>query len=116
MQNKVQNGKTVTILNSGTTTIKGGSPVVFGARIVIPVADIAPGDTGACETEGVYELPAITTAAFAQGDKVYYNPDAAVVTNAATRTVESASVDNPVAGVSWDDKGQTSAVAFVGIG
>ena len=116
MQNKIQNGETVTILNSGTTTIKGGSPVVFGSKIVIAIADIVAGDTGACATEGVYELPAITTAAFTQGQTVYYDPDAAVVTNAASRTVESESVDNPVAGASWDDKGQTSAVAFVGIG
>jgi len=105
MQNKTQDGKTVNILNSGAAVIKGGSVVVFGARIVIPIADIPVGEFGACATEGVYELPAETTAAFTQADVLYWNATDKKLTKTAS--------DNTRAGVSWDDKGQASAVAFV---
>ncbi|WP_277657200.1 DUF2190 family protein [Seleniivibrio woodruffii] len=105
MQNKTQDGKTVNILNSGAAVIKGGSVVVFGSRIVIPIADIPVGEFGACATEGVYEIPAVTTTAFAQGDVLYWDNTAKKLTKTST--------DNTRAGVSWDDKGQASAVAFV---
>jgi len=105
MQNKIQDGKTVRILNSGTEVIKGGSVVVFGGRIVIPVADIPVGDFGACATEGVYELPAVTTTTFVQGDVLYWDNTAKKLTKTST--------DNTRAGVSWDDKGLPATVAFV---
>ena len=58
--------------------------------------------------KGVYELPAVTTAAITQGAKVYFDATAGKITPTAT--------DNTLAGIAWEAKIQAGTVARVRLG
>ena len=58
-----------------TSAVVAGRPVVLGALIVIPVVNAAANQEFTAYTEGVFRLPKVTTAAHAQGQKVYWDAD-----------------------------------------
>jgi len=95
MQNSIQQGRSINI--TPTADIKGGDLVLFPAMVAVASTDIAAGQLGACETEGVFELPKDGTA-FAQGQAVYAKTDGTV----------TATVDDEIrAGVAWADAAGT---------
>jgi predicted RecA/RadA family phage recombinase len=91
MQNSIQNGKTITI--KPADDVKGGDLVVFSAMVAVAVTDIAAGEFGVCETEGVFDLPKDNTV-FAQGQAVYAKSDG---------TVTADDSGNVPAGKAWEN-------------
>jgi len=69
---------------------------------------IEVGATGSVHVSGVFELPAINTAAFAVGDDLYWDPNAGVLTNVAENNVP--------AGWATEPKAETETTARVKIG
>jgi len=83
MKNKIQNGRIIDYVNGTGSLIASGSLVIFGVLFGIAVTDIADGETGAVELEGVFELTK-ATGAIAQGAKVYWDGTAKKVTTTST--------------------------------
>lgn len=98
MKNRVQNGKVIDYLNSGSETILGGSVVIAGILVGIAVSSIPVGETGAVQLQGVFVLPKVTGSAMAAGDKVYWSTANSYVTKTATdNTAIGAVVDAELA-------------------
>lgn len=77
----IQNGSNINYTNGGASDIAAGDVVGLGTRIGIAAAAIPVGALGTVITEGVFEAPAISTAAFALGDQVYWDATAEKLTN-----------------------------------
>lgn len=77
----IQKGETIDYTNPGPVPIAYGSVVNLTNRIGIAGENIDVGATGSVHVVGVYELPAINTAAFNVGDQLYWDPVAGVLTN-----------------------------------
>lgn len=73
MANYVQPGKIINYTNGTGSDIAYGDVVVLSSRIGVAECDIANGEIGSVGLEGVYEFPAETTAAFAVGQKIYWD-------------------------------------------
>lgn len=70
----VQNGKTMEYKNpSASDPIRYLTPVVVDDLVGVALSDIAPGAVGALAVEGVFQLPAETSAAFAVGQTLYWD-------------------------------------------
>jgi predicted RecA/RadA family phage recombinase len=80
MQNSKRSGRCIDYTPSADVT--GGSLVLFPSMVAVAGTDIPAGKLGACEAEGVFELPKGNTTAFAQGQVVYIKPDGAFTTDA----------------------------------
>lgn len=72
MKNFVKNGEVLEIANGGIAIIPSGAVVVMAGLIGIAVANIAVGDTGSVNLEGVYEVPS-NVAIPAIGTPMYWN-------------------------------------------
>ena len=70
-KNYVQHGEVLQHTASGADIVSG-QLVVIGAIAGVALADIADGDTGSVQTQGVFTL-AKATGAITQGAKVYYS-------------------------------------------
>lgn len=83
MKNKIKQGSTLTFI--ATAVVLGGAGVLLGDEGLFGVNayDVAIGESGEAEVEGVFELPmaAVTTGQF---DVAYWDDDNKVVTNVAT--------------------------------
>ncbi|MVB11072.1 hypothetical protein CAFE_17740 [Caprobacter fermentans] len=73
MANYVQPGKIINYKNDTGANIAYGDVVVLSSRIGVAECGIANGEIGSVGLEGVYEFPAETTAAFAVGQKIYWD-------------------------------------------
>lgn len=104
----IQNGKTIDYKNTGETIITYGDIVTIGNRVAVAMESIAPGQTGGIQTEGVFEVDAVTTEAFSIGDTVYLD-----ATNKVTKTKGNLTV---VVGYVVSDKASASSNAEVKIG
>lgn len=69
MQNKIRDGRSIDIVP--TTDVEGGSVVVLPGMVAVASTDIPKGALGACEVDGVFELPK-GSGAIAQGAAVYW--------------------------------------------
>ncbi|MFA7658777.1 MAG: DUF2190 family protein [Candidatus Gastranaerophilaceae bacterium] len=83
----IQEGKSLDYTNSGSTTINYLDIVVETDRIFIANCTIVAGATGSVLTEGVFEFPAVTNAAFTFGQKLYYNATSGVITSMAAGNI-----------------------------
>ncbi len=94
MKNMIQRGATLEYTNGTGSAIAAGDPVVVGNQICVAAVDIADGETGICDAEGVFELPMTTGTAIAQGSAPVYDLSAAAFvpegTTAATGDIEGA--------------------------
>jgi predicted RecA/RadA family phage recombinase len=98
MKNRIQNGKVLDYVNGTGTAILSGSLVIFGVLFGIAVTDIAIGETGAVELQGVFELPK-ATGAITQGAKVYWDATAGkITTTASTNTAIGAASEAALSG------------------
>lgn len=84
MKNKIQNGKVIDYTNGGGAAIASGALVVIGVLAGVAVSNIAVGESGAVDLQGVFELPKVTGTAIAVGDKVYWDATAGNVTKTAS--------------------------------
>lgn len=73
-----------TLDHVAASALTGGTPVVIGTIVGIPVADIANGSTGAVAIQGVWELPLKSGDTPAQGAKVYWHVANGEITTTAT--------------------------------
>ena len=69
----IQDGKIINYLNDSAATIQYGDVLTLTDRIGIATVNIAPHSVGAVELEGVFQLDAEATAAFAVGQTVYWD-------------------------------------------
>lgn len=72
MTNKVRDGKTMPYTNTGSTTISAGTAVGVQDMVGVAINDIAPGETGVLDLDGVFMLPK-EAGAWSQGDALYLN-------------------------------------------
>ncbi len=71
----VQRGDVIDYVNAGSA-IAAGAVVVLGHTIGVALTDIATGATGAVAVEGVFTVPKVSAAVFAQGEKLIYDVSA----------------------------------------
>lgn len=86
----VQEGKNLDYTNSTSSPIPAGTLVILGAIAAIAATTIAPGETGAVATEGVFSFEK-DNAAVTEGAKVYYS--------AANDNVTATAADNTYIGI-----------------
>jgi len=70
--NQVSKGKTLDYTNSGAD-IAVNSVVIVGSLVGVAAVDIATGETGTLDIEGVFNLPKVDGADITQGDTVNYD-------------------------------------------
>lgn len=104
MARYVQPGKAIEYTNAGEETIRYGDVVALTSCIGVAAADIEPGATGVIELSGVYEMPADTSAAFTQGQKLYWDASGQKVT---------ATEGDVEAGIAVEAKDTAGALALV---
>lgn len=106
----VQAGKVINYLNpsEAAADITVGDVVGLVSMCGIAEANIPKGAIGAVTLEGVWEVPAVTNAAFLVGDVVYWNASSGYVTKTAT--------NNVFFGIVVEAKGTTAAKAKVMLG
>lgn len=107
-KNFVQNGKMMTWTNATGTAVASGDLVPVGDTFGVAVADIANGAAGELCMEGVFTLPAVNNAAFAQGKPVYYV--------SSTGKLSLVAEDQKFVGITWAAKAETATTAQVKIG
>ncbi|MAM87562.1 MAG: recombinase RecA [unclassified Hahellaceae] len=56
--------------------IASGDVVIMGQTIGVAITDIATGDTGAVQVDGVFEVPKVSAAVIAQGESVMWDNSA----------------------------------------
>nr|BDD48067.1 hypothetical protein 18 [Pseudomonadaceae bacterium] len=104
MKNLIERGDTIEFTADADYT--SGDPVELTDMICVCANDVANGELGVGVTEGVFELPKVSTDAIAKGATVYLN-DAGEITTTAT--------DNSVAGKAWVAAGNPSSTVHVKI-
>lgn len=116
----IQKGDIVDYTNSGEAAIKYGQLIIGKDKIFVAAEEIAPGATGGVHTSGVFEMAAEATAAFAFGQKIYYDATNKVATATAetgsTATAETGSTTktpNAYIGIAVEAKVKSAAVAKI---
>ncbi|MEW5290295.1 capsid cement protein [Erwinia papayae] len=104
-KNFVQEGKTIPVINSGSVAINSGDAVLIGSVVAVAITDIAVQDTGDGLTEGVFQLPKVSTDSLAAGAPVYISDG----------TVQASATDAAYAGVAWESAATGSTVVNVKI-
>ena len=106
----VQAGRVINYANTSDAAadISVGDVVGLVSMCGIAEANIPKGSTGAVTLEGVWEVPAVTNAAFSVGDVVYWNASSEYVTKTAT--------NNVFFGIVVEAKGTTAGKAKVMLG
>lgn len=106
----VQAGRVINYTNpsDAAADISVGDVVGLVSMCGIAEANIPKGGMGAVTLEGVWEVPAVTNAAFSVGDVVYWNASSEYVTKTAT--------NNVFFGIVVEAKGTTAGKAKVMLG
>lgn len=105
MARYVQPGKIINYKNNSESDIAYGDVVVLSSRIGVAVSRIPQGEVGTIALEEVYEMPAEATAAFAVGQKLYWDEASERLTATATGGIE--------AGIAVEPKTEAAATALV---
>ena len=71
-KNKIQDGKIITC-TAPVGGVMSGVPCKIGQLLVIPVTSAAEGEEFEGDTEGVYDCPKATGAAWSDGALLYWN-------------------------------------------
>lgn len=111
----VQDGQVIDYVNAGAA-IASGDVVIVGNRIGVALVDIpATTGTGAVGFWGVFNLPAVTGAAFVQGESVNYDVSASLFDDNAAI---AAAGDITLGATAWETKtagaGETVMIALSG--
>lgn len=105
MKNYIQDGKTIS--HTPTVVVTSGQALLIGALLAVAISNIPANTQGEFVTEGVFELPKANTADIGQGDDVYWDDTAKVITATAT--------DNTRVGKAWLGAGNPSTTVWVKI-
>lgn len=107
----IQEGATIDI--TAGSTISSGDVFELAdtasAMLVVALTDIANGSVGTCATEGVYTLPKVSAAVFAQGAYVYWDTSA----NAVDDDQLSAATGDFICGTAWVAGANTETTAQI---
>lgn len=76
MRNYVSDGKTINFTNTTGSPIPNGAVVPLADILGIAQSDIAIGDAGVLHLQGVFELPKVSGAVFAVGEKLLWDASA----------------------------------------
>ena len=104
-KNYVQDGKTISLSNTGTTEIVSGQPVLTGSILVVAITDIPAGDTGDGFAEGVFLLQKLSADAVTAVEKVYFKDG----------NIQLDDTDAILAGTAWEDAAAGTTVVEVKI-
>lgn len=97
--NFIQGGETLTLTNTGATSIASGSAFKIGPKVIgVALVDIPAGGAGAAAVEGVFRLPKVSADAIAQGDDLYLTADGTVTKTATNNTPAGYAVEAAPAG------------------
>lgn len=80
-------GKTINYENTGTASIEVGAVVPLVSRVGVALETIEPGQIGGVRLVGVWRMPAVNNAAFAVGDQLYWDSEAAKLTKVDSDTI-----------------------------
>lgn len=105
MKNFIQKGMTLTLL--AAAAIQSGEAMLVGKIFGVAMANVAAGATGEFETEGVFELPALSTDVAAQGAILYWD--------AANKRLTTTASGNTRVGVAIAAKANGAATAMLKI-
>lgn len=105
MKNAIQAGVTLSLL--AAAAILSGEAVLVGKIFGVAVANVAAGQQGEFETEGVFELPALGTDVAAQGAILYWD--------AVNKRLTTTAAGNTRVGVAVVAKAAGPAVATIKI-
>ncbi len=108
----IQKGDIVDYTNSGEAAIEYGQLIVEKDKVFVAAEEIAPGATGGVHASGVFEMAAETTAAFAFGQKIYYDATNKVAT-ATAETGTSTKTPNAYIGIAVEAKAESAATAKI---
>lgn len=96
MKNFIQKGCTLTL--AAAAAVQSGGAMLVGKIFGVAVADVAAGEKGEFQVEGVFELPALATDVAAQGAILYWDAvNARLTTTAAGNTRVGVAVEDKVA-------------------
>lgn len=71
--NYVSEGEVLPFVNTTGNPIASGAVVVVGHTLGVALVNIAPGGVGSVAIEGVFIVPKVATAEFAQGEKLLWS-------------------------------------------
>ena len=106
-KNYVQEGKIMDFVNGTGSDITSGDGVVASTQFGVAITDIKDTATGSVAIVGVYKLAKITTQAFTQGAKLYWDETNKQLTTTAT--------GNKVAGHAFDPAATTDTEATINL-
>lgn len=75
-KNYVQEGQILTWKNETGTAVASGSVVKVGHLLGVALVDLAPGDSGSVQVEGVFLCPKVANTAIPQGVKLLWDSSA----------------------------------------
>lgn len=104
-KNFVQNGKTISVSNTGKDAVKSGDPVVVGARVAVAITDIPAGSVGDGFATGVFLLPKLAADDIAAGTLVFLKAG----------NIQLDKTDAVPASVAWENAGTGDTVVEVKI-
>jgi predicted RecA/RadA family phage recombinase len=81
MKNYVQSGEIITV--TAPADCKSGDPVAVGSIFGVACYDAANGTDLELNTDGVFDLPKVTTDVIGQGDRLYFDSTAGKLTKTA---------------------------------
>lgn len=87
MKNFISHGNTLDWTNGTGADVASGDGVMAGSLFGIAAGDIADGEQGVLNVNGVYELPKTASQAWTVGQKVYWTPGGAATTVASGNTL-----------------------------
>lgn len=90
--------------------ISSGDVVVTGNTIGVALVDIANGETGSVAIEGVFSVPKVSAAVFAQGEALIYDVSASAFDDAAATP---ATGDITGGAIAWEAGANTETTALV---
>ncbi len=112
--NKICKGDRMEYTNGTAAAISAGAPVLVSKLLGVALTDIAVGDTGVLDLDGVYELRK-ANGAINQGDNLYFdadgNPQGAATGNGLSGTgcLTTTAEGNVYAGKAYAAAGTTDA-------
>jgi len=103
MKNFIQKGLTLTLL--AAAAVQSGEAMLVGKIFGVAVNNVAAGETGEFETEGVFELPALGTDVAALGAILYWDD--------ANKRLTTTAAGNTRVGVAVEAKANGAATAII---
>lgn len=104
--NEVQSGKIIDYANNTGSAIATNQAIVIGNMVAVALVDIADGETGACATEGVFEITKASTVTADQGEVVVFGAS----TGAVKATAAAGDIENALVAFEPLVNGETTAV------